>query len=63
MVSVKDKEPSVAKKRTIKFKNVDLRQCKFVDDTGDITEEVIKALPEGVTYVDFRITVSLDEDE
>ena len=63
MVSVKDKEPSAARKRTIKFKNVDVRQCKFVDDTGDITKSVLEAIPEGVSFVDFRITVSLDEDE
>ena len=62
MLSVKDKEPSSAKKRTIKFKNIDLRQCKFVDDSGDITESVLKAIPEDVTFVDFRITMSLDEE-
>jgi hypothetical protein len=63
MVSVKDKEPSASKKRTIKFKNIDVRNTKFVDDTGDITEEVLKALPDGVDFVDFRITINLDEVE
>ena len=63
MVSVKDKEPSASKKRTIKLKNIDIRNTKFVDDTGDITEEVLKALPDGVDFVDFRITINLDEVE
>lgn len=63
MVSVKDKEPNASKKRTIKFKNVDLRKCKFVDDAGDITASVLEALPEGVSLVDFRITIDLGENE
>ena len=62
MLSVKDKEPSASKRRIIKFKNLDIRASKFVDDTGDITADVLKALPDGVNYVDFRITISLDED-
>jgi hypothetical protein len=63
MVSVKDSVPKSTPKRTIKLTNVSLKESKFVDDEGDITADVIKALPAGIDSVDFKITIELDEDE
>ena len=63
MFSVKDKEPTPATKRTIKIKNLSLKDSKFVDDSGDITNEIIKAMPEGIDTIDFRFTVTLDGDD
>lgn len=53
-------------KKNIKLDGIFVKDLKFVDETGDITQQVIDALPEGVTEVGFKITVELptsDEDE
>ena len=63
MFSVKDKEPTPAIKRTIKIKNLSLKDSKFVDDSGDITNKIIEALPEGIENIDFRFTITLDGDD
>jgi len=63
MFSVKDKEPTTASKRTIKIKNLSLKDSKFVDDSGDITKKIIDALPEGLDTIDFRFTVTIDGDD
>ena len=60
MFSVKDSEPKVTKKRIIKITNISVKDSKFVDDEGDITADLIKALPSGVDTVDFKITIELD---
>lgn len=63
MFSIKDKEPNSVTKRTIKIKNLSLKDSKFVDDSGDITKNIIDALPEGVDTIDFRFTITLDGDD
>lgn len=63
MFSVKDSEPKATKKRTIKLTNVSVKESKFVDDEGDLTAELLKALPNGVETVDFKITIALDDDD
>lgn len=63
MFSIKDKEPNSATKRTIKIKNLSLKDSKFIDDSGDITKDIIAALPEGVDTIDFRFTITLDGDD
>ena len=63
MLSVKDSEPKAIKKRILKLTNISVKDSKFVDDEGDVTKELIEALPEGVETVDFKITIELDEDE
>ena len=63
MLSVKDSEPKATKKRILKLTNISVKDSKFVDDEGDVTKELIEALPEGVETVDFKITIELDEDE
>lgn len=62
MFSVKDSEPKATKKRIIKMSNISVHDSKFVDDEGDITEDLIKALPAGIDTVDFKITIELDND-
>lgn len=51
-------------KKNIKLDGILVKDLKFVDETGDITQQVIEALPEGTEQVNFKITVELtDEDE
>lgn len=63
MISVKDSVPKSTPKRTIKITNISLSDSKFVDDEGDITADIIKALPAGTDTIDFKITIELDEEE
>lgn len=63
MLSVKDSEPKATKKRILKLTNISVKESKFVDDEGDVTNELIEALPEGVETVDFKITIELNSDD
>lgn len=49
-------------KKNIKLENIQVKDLKFVDESGDITEDVIAALPEGTETVSFKITVELPEE-
>lgn len=46
-------------KKNIKLDGIFVKDLKFVDETGDITQKVIDALPEGTEQVGFKITVEL----
>ena len=63
-VKNKDKGATVsAPSRTITADEVRIENGVFVDETGDITQQVIDALPEGTEQVGFKITVELPSDE
>lgn len=51
------------RKKNIKLDGVFVKDLKFVDETGDITQQVIDALPEGIDAVGFKITVELSGNE
>lgn len=46
-------------KLNIKLDGIFVDDLKFVDETGDITQQVIDALPEGTKEVSFKIAVDL----
>lgn len=50
-------------KKNIKLDGIFVKDLKFVDETGDITQQVIDALPEGIERVGFKITVEIPFDE
>ena len=50
-------------KKSIKLDGIYVKDLKFVDETGDITQQVIDALPEGTEQVGFKITVELPSEE
>ena len=51
-------------KKNIKLDDIFVKDLKFVDETGDITQQVIDELPKGTSQVGFKITVELpSEDE
>lgn len=49
-------------KKNILVKDVLVNELKFVDETGDITEQVIEALPAGIETVSFKITLEIPEE-
>lgn len=56
-------EKIVAAKKTVKVTDVYLKDLRFVDDEGDITQQVVEALPEEIEKVSFSITVELPSEE
>lgn len=50
-------------KKNIKLEGIFVKDLKFVDETGDITQQVIDALPEGISEVGFKITVELPSED
>lgn len=50
-------------KKTVKVTDVYLKDLKFVDEEGDITQQVVDALPSGTEKVSFSITVELPSEE
>ena len=48
-------------KKNIKLDGILVKDLKFVDETGDITQQVINELPKGTEQVGFKITVELPD--
>ena len=64
MIKITESEQKVTPaKKSIKLDGIFVKDLKFVDETGDITQQVIDALPEGTEQVGFKITVELSSDE
>lgn len=59
------KSKTTTRKKNIQLKNISLHDLNLIDtDTcGNITQEVIDALPEGTETIDFNISVELPEEE
>lgn len=53
----------ITSKKNIKLDGIYVKDLKFVDETGDITQQVIDALPEGITQIGFKITVELPSED
>lgn len=49
-------------KKNIKLDGIFVKDLKFVDETGDITQQVLDAIPSAVETVSFKITLELPED-
>ena len=64
MIKITESEQKVTPpKKSIKLDGIYVKDLKFVDETGDITQQVIDALPEGTEQVGFKITVELPSDD
>lgn len=50
-------------KKKITVNEILVNELKFVNETGDITKQVIDALPVGVNKVSFTISVELPNEE
>ena len=52
MIKITESEEKITPaKKSIKLDGIFVKDLKFVDETGDITQQVIDALPEGTEQV------------
>ena len=51
-----------APKRTIAIKGAVIKELKFVDETGDVTNMVLKEIPENLETIDVKITLELPDE-
>ena len=49
-------------KKNIQVNDVYVKDLKFVDETGDITQQVIEAIPSEIDKVSFKITIELSDE-
>ena len=64
MIKITESEEKITPaKKSIKLDGIFVKDLKFVDEMGDIAQQVIDALPEGTEQVGFKITVELPSDE
>lgn len=51
-------------KKNIKLDGIFAKDLKFVDETGDVTAQVLEQLPENLETIDVKISIELpSEDE
>ena len=53
----------VAAKRTITINDALVRELKFVDETGDVTEQVLSEIPSGINTINVKITIELPDED
>lgn len=71
MVSIKETESKVtAAKKNITIKDALVSHLRFVDESGDVTDQVLSAIPPEFKTINVKITLELpdesdttDEDE
>ena len=64
MIKIAESEEKITPaKKNIKLDGIFVKDLKFVDETGDITQQVIDALPVGMEQVGFKITIELPSEE
>ncbi len=62
-VTVKNIESKVTTpKRTITVKGAIVKDLKFVDETGDVTSQVLEQIPEDLQTIDVKINIELDSE-
>lgn len=63
MVSIKETESKVtAAKKNITIKDAIVKELRFVNETGDVTEQVLSAIPEGFETINVKISLELPEE-
>ena len=62
-VTVKNTESKVtAPKRTITVKGAVVNDLRFVDETGDVTSQVLEQIPKDLQTIDVKISIELDSE-
>ena len=56
-------EKTTIAKRNIKLEGIYVKNLKFVDETGDITQQVLDEIPDGIEQINFKITVEIPEED
>lgn len=63
MVSIKETESKItAAKKNITIKDAIVSELRFVDETGDVTEQVLSAIPEGFKTINVKISLELPDE-
>lgn len=63
MVSIKETESKVtAAKKNITIKDALVSELRFVDETGDVTEQVLSAIPEDFKTINIKISLELPDE-
>ena len=64
MISIKETESKVtAAKKNITIKDAIVKELRFVDETGDVTEQVLSAIPKGFETINVKISLELPDEE
>lgn len=50
-------------KKTITVNDILVDKLRLIDESGDITQQVLEALPDGVDKVSFKIIIELPSEE
>lgn len=62
MVSIKETESKVtAAKKNITIKDALVSELRFVDESGDVTDQVLSAIPEDFNTINIKISLELPE--
>ena len=62
-ITVKNKESKwTAPKRTITVKDAVVKELRFVDESGDVTNQVLEQIPEGLETINVKISIELDSE-
>ena len=63
-VTVKNTESKITTaKRTITVKGAIVNDLRFVDETGDVTGQVLEQIPEDLETIDVKISIELPDDD
>lgn len=64
MLDIKETKGSItAPKKNITIKGAIVKDLHFVDETGDITSQVLDAIPDGLDTINVKISIELASDE
>lgn len=62
MVSIKETESKItAARKNITIKDALVSELRFVDESGDVTEQVLSAIPSDFKTINIKITLELPE--
>lgn len=63
MVSIKETESKVtAARKNITIKDALVSELRFVDETGDVTDHVLSAIPENFKTINVKISLELPDE-
>ena len=63
MVSIKETESKVTSaKKNITIKDALVSELRFVDESGDVTEQVLSAIPSDFKTINIKITLELPDE-
>lgn len=64
MVSIKETESKVVSgKKNIMIKDAIISELRFVDESGDVTDQVLAAIPNEIKTINIKISLELPDEE